>query len=76
MAGKLRSNKYCLQQLDVIEMMDLGCTFSDCRHCGHNRNVAAYRKRLIKTYGLRLCDDGLYRFIIPKRSRGNGGKTA
>ena len=74
--GKLTPSKYCMQQLDIPEMIEYDCNFSDCRHCGHNKNVAQYRKRLIRTYGLTKCDDGLYRFIIPKRSRGNGGKTA
>ncbi len=79
MGKVLRSNKYCRQQLDVLEMMELGCTYADCKHCGHNENVWRYRMRLIHTYGLTKCDDGLYRFIIPTTRRGwtkNGSKNA
>lgn len=74
--GKLTANKYCRQEFTIEDMIEYGCSYSDCRHCGHNENVHKYRKRLIKTCGLKKCEDGLYRFIIPKRSRGNGGKTA
>lgn len=69
MGKPVTSNKYCRQHLDVLEMIECGCSYSDCRHCGHNENVHKYRKRLLKIYGLTKCDDGLYRLIIPRRRR-------
>lgn len=74
--GNVRPNRFCLQGFDELDMIEYECSYSDCRRCGHNENVAKYRKHLIDTYGLKKGDDGLYRFIIPKRSRGNGGKKA
>ena len=71
MGAPVRTNKYCRQDFTVEEMIEYGCTYSGCRHCGHNKNVARYRKQLIDKYGLTKCDDGLYRFFIPKRRRGN-----
>lgn len=67
---------YCMQEFTVEDMIEYGCNYSDCKHCGHNRNVWRYRRQQIEKNGLTKCDDGLYRFLIIKRSRGNGGKKA
>lgn len=74
MGAPVRSNKYCQQEYTEEDMIEHGCTYSACRHCGHNCNVARYRKQIIEKYGLSKDDDGLYRFHIPKRRRGNAQK--
>lgn len=77
MGAPVNANKYCLQKFDVLDMIEYGCSYSQCRHCGHNENVARYRKQLIRKYGLTKRDsDGLRRFIVPKRRRGNVSKDA
>lgn len=75
MGAPVRSNKYCMQSFDVIEMIENGCSYSACRHCGFNKNVARYRKQIIDKYGLKKDEDGLYRFHIPKRRKGNASET-
>lgn len=64
--GRIRENKVCMQRLDAYEMMEQGCSYSECRHCGFNKNVHRYRKEMIAKYGLTKGKDGLWRFIIKR----------
>lgn len=75
--GRLNTaNKHCMQHLDIEEMIEMGCSYSECRQCGFNRNVWMYRKELLAKNGLTKCPDGLSRLILVKRSKKNGSKTA
>lgn len=74
MGEPVRTNKYCRQEFAVEEMIEYGCNYSDCKHCGHNHNVWRYRRKLIEKYGLTKWDDGLYRLVLPRRRRGNAEK--
>jgi hypothetical protein len=69
-------NRKCLQMFNEADMMEYGCSYSDCRHCGHNVSVAAKRALDIQINGLTLCADGKYRYIIRRRRKRNGRETA
>ena len=65
-------NKNCGQQFDELEMMEYHCVYTDCKRCGHNPRVNAYRKRMIAKYGLALGKDGLWHYIVKRRSYKSG----
>ena len=67
-----KPNKFCGQQFDELDMMEYGCSYTDCRRCGHNPKVAAYRKRMIKKYGLQLNDKGLWQYTVIRRGNKSG----
>lgn len=46
------------------------CNPSECPTCGWEVEEAERRRTYTREHGLTLCEDGLYRLIIPKR---NGG---
>lgn len=72
MDKELRKNKFCGQEFSELDMMEYGCGYADCKYCGHNPRVAAYRKRMLKKYGLKLNDKGLWQYTVIRRGRRNG----
>ena len=42
------------------------CSANACRSCGWNPEVAQQRQKLMESRGLRRCDDGLNRLILPQ----------
>ena len=66
-------NKNCGQHFDELEMIEYHCNYGDCKRCGHNPRVAAYRKRMLAKYGMAKGKNGLWRYIV-KRRYANSGK--
>ena len=69
MGRERKPNKFCGQHFDELEMIEYHCNYNDCRHCGHNPRVAAYRKRMIAKYGLKPNEDGLLQYNVIRRGR-------
>lgn len=53
---------------NCIRRKDQGvCAQNQCRGCGWDRNEQLHRKYLLTVNGLTLCQDGLYRLILPPK---------
>lgn len=66
---KGRSVRWCAQQFTEADMIEYGCRYSQCNTCGHNTHIAEFRKRQIERNGLTQGEDGLWRYIIPKKGK-------
>lgn len=72
MDKELKKNKLCGQGFNELDMIEYGCNFADCKSCGHNPRVAAYRRRQVLKYGLTKGKNGLWHYTVIRRSKKNG----
>lgn len=68
MNGQTQKRLKCLLGIDP-NGIERRCDPAKCRACGWEKSEAERRKRDIERNGLTLCDDGLRRYLIPRRKR-------